>query len=153
MGQPPSPPYATIFFGIHEVRMRNQNSETTLTHYFRYLDDYLGIWVPHPNSAMDSFLWEIFQVDMNNYHALKWEFGPRSSTVDYLDLTITINSENKIETDLFEKSLNLYLYIPQLSAHPPGVLLGLVLGSYHRIYTQVTSPARKKFTSNASISA
>jgi hypothetical protein len=144
MGQPPSPPYATIYFGIHEERMRTRHSETTLTHYFRYLDDYLGIWVPHPNATTDSLLWEALQADMNNYHGLQWEFGPRSPTVNYLDLTITITSENRIETDLFEKALNLYLYIPPLSAHPPGVLSGLVLGNCHRIYTLVTSPARQR---------
>ena len=40
-----------------------------------------------------------------------------------------------LTTTLFEKSLNLYLYIPPHSAHPPGVLTGLVIGNCHRIHT------------------
>ena len=71
MGQPPSPPYATIFFGIHDLSMRQIHSEATRTHYFRYLDDYLGILVPHPNATMEAFLWEVLQAEMNEYHGLK----------------------------------------------------------------------------------
>ena len=48
--------------------------------------------------------------------------------------TLTIVN-GKIVTGLYEKALNLYLYIPPHSAHPPGVLTGLVLGNAHRIYT------------------
>ena len=53
---------------------------------------------------------------------------------NFLDITITIEN-GKIETKLFEKLLNLYLYIPPHSAHPPGVLKGLVLGNCYRIYS------------------
>ena len=54
--------------------------------------------------------------------------------MDFLDITVTIEHDN-IQTTLFEKSLNLYLYIPPHSAHPPGVLAGLVIGNCHRIFT------------------
>ena len=70
-----------------------------------------------------------------NYVNLKWEHSPRGNTVDFMDLTVTITNNNSIETTLFEKKLNLYLYIPPHSAHPPGVLNGLVLGNTNRIYT------------------
>ena len=36
---------------------------------------------------------------------------------------------------LREREMNLYLYIPPHSAHPPGVLLGLVFGMVFRIHT------------------
>ena len=48
---------------------------------------------------------------MNNYPGLTWEFNPPSDTVDFMDLTITIKN-GKISTSLFEKPLNLHLYIP-----------------------------------------
>ena len=35
---------------------------------------------------------------------------------------------------LYEKAMNLYLYIPTHSAHPPGVLTGLVFGKIFRIH-------------------
>ena len=45
-----------------------------------------------------------------------------------MDMTISIR-KNQIITSLYEKPMNLYLYIPPHSAHPPGVLTGLVSGN------------------------
>ena len=49
-------------------------------------------------------------------------------------MTISIR-EDRIVTSLYEKSMNLYLYIPPHSAHPPGVLTGLVSGNILRIHS------------------
>ena len=43
-------------------------------------------------------------------------------------MTISIRKD-RIITSLYEKSMNLYLYIPPHSAHPPGVLSRLVSGN------------------------
>eukprot|EP00957_Ditylum_brightwellii_P192406 14648001-Ditylum_brightwellii.AAC.1 len=52
-----------------------------------------------------------------------------------MDLTITIK-DDKIATKLYEKSLNLYFYAPPPhSAHPPGVLNGIIFGQIHCILT------------------
>ena len=50
-------------------------------------------------------------------------------------MTISINKSNKIEPTLFEKRLNLHLYIPPHSVHPPGLLPGIVYGTLFRIFT------------------
>jgi hypothetical protein len=50
-----------------------------------------------------------------------------------MDLTVTV-TPNGIQTRLFEKPLNLYLYIPPHSAHAPGILRGLVFGMTGRIF-------------------
>ena len=50
-------------------------------------------------------------------------------------MTISINKSNNIETTLFKKQLNLHLYIPPHSAHPPGLLPGIVCGTLFRIFT------------------
>ena len=52
-----------------------------------------------------------------------------------MDMTISINNSNKIETTLFKKRLNLHLYIPPHSNHPPGLLPGIVYGTLFRIFT------------------
>ena len=54
-----------------------------------------------------------------------WELNAPSDKVNFMDLTITI-TEGKISTSLFEKPLNLHLYIPPHSVHPPGLLPGIV---------------------------
>ena len=50
-----------------------------------------------------------------------------------MDMTISIRKD-RIVTSLYEKLMNLYLYIPPHSAHPPGVLTGLVSGNILRIH-------------------
>jgi len=43
--------------------------------------------------------------------------------------------DNCFTTGLYEKSLQLFLYIPASSAHPPGILPGVVYGTLFRIQT------------------
>ena len=62
-----------------------------------------------------------------------------------MDLTISITN-GKIETTLFKKELNLYLYIPPHSAHAPDVLAGLVIGQvlqFHQLYTRKDDVIKK----------
>ena len=72
---------------------------------------------------------------MNAFPRLTWEFSERAKTIDFMDMTICINKSNNIETTLFEKRLNLHLYIPPHSAYPPGLLPGIVYGTLFRIFT------------------
>lgn len=72
---------------------------------------------------------------MNEFPGLTWEFDSSETgdEVVFMDLRIRKNSDNKLETTLYEKPLNLYLYLPPHSAHPPGVIKGLIFGSIYRI--------------------
>ena len=132
MGTPPACNYATLFFAIHEDRILP--SHPNILCYKRYIDDVCGIWVPDDDPATDITNWSRFCTDMNAYHGVTWTFLPPCPKVDFLDVTIRI-SNGSITTTLFEKVLNLYLYISPHSCHPPGVLTGLVLGNCHRIYS------------------
>ena len=130
MGAPPAPPYANLFFNKKETTLVPSYSE--LIFYKRYIDDVIGVWIPS-----DGKTWESFQQDMNDFHGLKWDISPLQNKVDFLDLTISINN-GIINTTLFEKLQNLHLYITPQSAHPPGVLKGLVFGQIYRIYDLCT---------------
>ena len=134
MGTPPAPTYANLFFAIHENRILRKYSKNLLIHK-RYIDDIFGIWIPSDDKVKDEEQWKKYVRDIDTYHGLKWLFSPRCNKVDFLDITISIKENNVLHTTLFEKSLNLYLYIPPHSAHPPGVLTGLVIGNCHRIHT------------------
>ena len=56
-----------------------------------------------------------------------------------MDLTISIQN-GQISTSIFEKQLNLHLYIPPHSAHPPGLLPGIVHSTLFRIFTLCSDP-------------
>ena len=51
-----------------------------------------------------------------------------------MNMTISIH-EVRIVTSLYEKGMNLYLYIPPHSAEPPGVLTGLVSGNILQVHS------------------
>ena len=125
MGTPPAPPYATIYYGIHEEKFLPHHAQRVIF-YRRFIDDVIGIWCPNNNHEQDALEWNAFKDKMNSFPGLTWEFSERAKTVDFMDMTISINDSNKIETTLFEKRLNLHLYIPPHSAHPPGLLPGIV---------------------------
>ena len=74
-----------------------------------YIDDVIGIWLIDP--VQDCKLWDLFFKDMNSWHGMEWECNFPSISIDFMDLTITIN-HGRLVTTPFEKDLNLDLYIP-----------------------------------------
>jgi hypothetical protein len=133
MGAPPAPMYATLYFGIAELTNIPHFSDY-LPFYRRYLDDCFGAWLMPANPSIESHddEWTAFKNSMS-YGKLNWIFSDLSTSVNFLDLTISI-SENRIITKIYEKPLNLYLYLPPHSTHPPGLVRGMILGGIGRIY-------------------
>ena len=142
MGTPPAPPYATLYYAAHEDRFVNRWS-AHLIFYKRFIDDVFGIWLPHPNHAINNQLWLDFQAHMNQARGLVWEFSELSERVNFMDLTITL-SNGIFHTTLYEKPLNLHLYIPPHSAHPPGLLPGIIHGTLFRIYRLCSDEADQR---------
>jgi hypothetical protein len=134
MGTPPAVVYATLYYAIHELAMPAR-FRLCLAIYKRYIDDGIGIWL-----STDLLLWSEFKNWIGSFGTLKWTFTEPSLQVDYLDITIRIDPEGDIKTTLFEKPLNLYLYLPSHSAHPPGVLTGLIYGMIRRVYRLTSCP-------------
>ena len=137
MGTPPAPPYANLFFAIHEILLLDEFKDNLFL-YRRFIDDILGIWVP-TDPTTDDATYTRFQRRTNEYHDLVWEFTDRAQSAIFMDLSLQIQG-TRVTTTLYSKALNLYLYIPPRSAHPPGVLTGLVSGNILRIYTLCSDP-------------
>jgi hypothetical protein len=74
---------------------------------------------------------------MNSFGSLEWEFSELSKTIDFMDVHLYITPTG-IKSRLYKKPMNLYLYLPPRSAHPPGVLTGLIIGMTKRIYALTT---------------
>jgi hypothetical protein len=128
MGVSPSCCYAMIYVALHEEDLMHRYPE--LLFFKRYIDDIFAIWIPLHSD--DTARWLQFQTDLNNFGKLKWEVSARTRSTNFLDINITINDNGNIETSLYEKKENYYLYLPATSAHPPGCLKGLIYGMVYR---------------------
>ena len=101
------------YIGNHEEKFLPHHAQRVVF-YRRFIDDVIGIWCLHDNHEQDTLEWDHFKNKMNAFPGLTWEFSERAKTIDFMDMTISINKSNCIETTLFEKRLNLHLY-----THPP----------------------------------
>ena len=113
MGRKPTQPYATIYYGIYEEKFLPHHSRHVI-YYRRFIDNVIGVWCPNKNQQQDTLEWNAFWNTMNAFPGLTWEFSEPSKTVNFMDMTMTFNKSNKIDTTLLEKPLNLHLYIPPL---------------------------------------
>ncbi len=129
----PGPSYATIYYGRHEAKML-PNHDSNLLFYRRFIDDVIGIILVDDNDEQFQADWRRLKTDMNKCRGLEWTFTEPSKKVDFMDMTVEIK-DGRIVTTLYEKPMNLHLYIPPKSAHPPGLLPGMVFGTIFRIYT------------------
>lgn len=134
MGTSAAVMWATIYFAYHEVHTLIPNHGHNLFYFKRFIDDMFGIWTG--NTTTD---WSTFCDDVNNFGILTWDIEEQqlTSSVDFLDLTLSIK-ENKIVSRTFQKKMNLYLYIPPMSAHPSGCIKGTIYGLVRRYHAHNT---------------
>ena len=112
--------WATVYYGVHETATLIPGHSTSLILYVRYINDIFGIWTG------DKLAWQAFKADINNFGMLTWDISEPSTTVDFLDLTITVQPNGRLTTKTYQKAMNLYQYIPPHSAHPPGMCKGII---------------------------
>ena len=104
------------------------------------------------NVETDKERFKSFQEEINSYgtnhpffdgnskqRPLVWEFSEREKNAVYLDLIISLKG-NHFHTAIYEKKMNLHLYIPPHSCHPPGVLKGLIFGAVKRAKNLCSEP-------------
>ena len=128
--------WATIYFAVHEMGKLEPTYGRHLLLFKRFIDDIFGIWIGNSNGIE----WDNFKNDTNNFGILTWEFEEPATTVNFLDLTISIE-RNRIRTTTYQKKLNLYQYIPPNSAHPPGMMKGIIYGLMRNYRRQNTKDA------------
>jgi hypothetical protein len=134
MGTPCACIYATLFFGWFERQFILTKYKNNLLFYKRQIDDIFGVWV---EDSRYPDRWEEFKQDLNNYCKLDWNTEELSTSVNFLDLTIEIDKDKgKLTYKTYQKPMNLFLYIPGHSAHPPGIVKSLIHGLVHTYHRQ-----------------
>jgi hypothetical protein len=125
--------YAMVTFGHCENTNIRHDFTSNLLYYKRYIDDVIGIWMPPAQN--NTILWNQFKEKLNGWGQLKWKIEDPSKHTVFLDLDLKI-SKTKITTKTYQKNMNLYLYIPPLSAHPPSCFKGLITRELCRYWLQ-----------------
>jgi hypothetical protein len=133
MGTPAACAYAMFTFGHYKNTTILHDFASNLLYYKRYIDDVIGIWIPSAQNNMKT--WNQFKEKLNSWGQLKWKIEDPSKHTVFLDLDLQIN-KTKITTKTYQKNMNLYLYIPPLSAHPPSCFKGLITGELCRYWLQ-----------------
>jgi len=145
MGTPAAPLYSILTYGYYENTTILNNFKGNLLYYKRFIDDIFGIWIDDDNSGKDftqclkdqTKTWENFKNTLNQFGSLKWNVESLTKSTNFLDITITIK-DKQLTTVTYQKPLNLYLYIPPLSAHPSSCFKGLITGELYRYWWQNT---------------
>ena len=133
MGTPCACIYAILFFAYFERTILLRKYRQNLLLFVRQIDDIFGVWVDIENNPN---AWEDFQYDLNHASKLDWITTDLSRKVDFLDITISVDVNGNLWTKTFQKPMNLFLYIPPHSAHPPGLMKSLIYGLLKTYYLQ-----------------
>ena len=109
-----APTYANIFMARleRELLLKAPNGLIPIER-IRFIDDIFAIWT-HGIEKLQQFLTYI-----NKFHpTIKFDCTYSHKTVNFLDTTIYINSNNKLESDLYIKPTDRTLLLHNNSFHP-----------------------------------
>jgi hypothetical protein len=116
------------YLSTHPNDSLNSSPKPLLLHR-RFVDDIIGIWI----GSEEEF--ENYIQDLNTFGILKWDCSKPALTVNFLDMTISIQN-SAISTKTYQKEGSPYLYINPNSAHPPGMIKGVIFGTIKRYFEQ-----------------
>ena len=155
--------YATIYYSYHEETViikrftKNSNAPLTLTPvplmpeppskaplilHARLIDDAFQIFdAKHLPQGLTITTFVPYMTQIMRFGSLHWDVETPKKEVNFLDLTITLESDGTITTKTFVKPMNLHLYIPPQSAHPKGILKSLIFGNLQRYWIQNSNRA------------
>ena len=127
--------FANLYFGAHEsddIIPRFMEHLKRVLYYVRFVDDVLLIWLGECDAQ-----WYELKTLFDSFGILRWEFSEPSLTADFLDLSLAIEG-NRVVTKTFQKPANPYLYIPPHSAHPKGMINGIIFSLLRTYWRQNT---------------
>ena len=89
---------------------------TVSTKWCRYIDDIFMVWT-HGEDKLEDFINHV-----NSLHStIKFTHEFSKSHISFLDVTVSLDNNNKISTDLFVKSTDTHQYLLHTSCHPSHI--------------------------------
>ena len=134
MGTPMAPTYANIFMAVLEKELLlNAPGGLIPLEWIRFIDDIFAIWT-HGIETLNKFLDYINEL----HRTIKFDYTFSHKTVNFLDTTIYLNNDNKLESDLYIKPTDRTLLLHHNSFHPHSCKKGIIFSQalrYRRIIT------------------
>ena len=134
--------YATIYFAYHEeTKILPSLKNLQILYYKRYIDNAIFLmrlqnsYLPHlPLQHHKNFkkIDKIFNSFGDHTNKLSWKLTHPSKSINFLDLTISINIHGSLQFRTSEKEMNLHLYPPPTSSHPAGTFKGFITSAIKR---------------------
>jgi hypothetical protein len=134
MGSPMIPPYANIFmYQLEKDIVHKHTASGSLILFKRFIDD---VFIITRNSDISELQEELNT--MKPFIKLTWT--PPAKHCNFLDLVISIKN-NKLHTNVYQKQLNTYAYLPFHSYHTTAQKKGFIKGEAIRYARICTSEA------------
>ena len=116
MGTDSAPSYANIFMGKFEETFIYPFITNLHKLYLRYIDDIFIIWTANRQQFID------FIGKLNQKHpSIKFKHHISNKAVDFLDTTVYIDENNKLQTKLYRKPTDQQSYLHRNAEHPTNL--------------------------------
>ena len=118
--------------------MLTQNRNASLPYYTAWLTTNLG------SSSQQAMIKtkdinENYCAELNGFISLTWECSPFSKILEFLDLTATILPGGNLNFWTYQKTRNIYLYLPSYSNRTPKALRGIILVTLRHDWEHTTN--------------
>ena len=115
MGTRMAPAYANLFMGDLERKLLAQSPLKPFI-WWRYIDDIFMVWT-HGEEKLNEFITHI----NSSHNTIKFTHQFSESSISFLDVTVLLDNNNQISTDLYVKSTDTHQYLLHTSCHPNHV--------------------------------
>ena len=134
MGTPSASNFANLYLAYYEETLIIPEFRSCISLIRRFLDDGFLIW--DPSQSDNPFELSRFYGYLHKIPGIAWTIL-KATSLPYMDIEV-YPLGNRFATKSYAKPLNLYLFLPPSSAHPPGILKGHVFGQIKKLYHQNT---------------
>ena len=129
MGTKVAPTYACLFMGSLENKILQAWKGPAPYLWRRYIDDIFFIWRA---SVEDLEAFIEFINDQHPYIKFTATYDTTTKTIPFLDMSVSINDDGLLETDLFKKETAKVQYLLRASCHPGHITKNI---PYSLLYT------------------